>query len=361
MTQYPRRPAGGRGRENTCTRATGAVCRVALAVVLIVAILGCGGPLKKEGEPIRVAAAETVEQLILGKMTVILLRSHGYKVIDKTDLGEPWMVRAALEAGSVDVCWEYTENTYVLYLEHDHPIVDPVWLYDEVVRDDARHRITWLAMAPAQHTLSLVVRPEMAQQYDLHTIADLSAHVSGYKPQTSLCVPQALYTPASGIRGLERVYGFRFNENQIRYETMDDTLAVLAKKGCDCALSADAAEVVSRDLVALEDTAGFFRASNLAVAVRATVLLAYPDLEEPLRQVAAALDAEALATLRYEVEERGQDPEKVARRFLSKHELIKNRWLPPTRTPTAEPTEPVTPNPYPDIDPTPEPTVDVRQ
>jgi len=270
------------------------------------------------------------------------------------------MVRAALEADSIDICWEYTENTYVLYLDHDHPIVDPVWLYDEVMREDAKHRIAWVAMAPAQHTPLIVVRPEYAQQHNLHTLADLARHVAGYKPQISLCVPEDLYTPAHGIRGIEQIYGFRFDEREVHFESLDDTLDVLAVGDCDCALSTDAAEVVNRGLVALDDSAGFFRASNLAVAVRGNRLLDYPELEQPLISLAAALDTETLAALRAEVVNRGQDPAKVARRFLTRQELISVRWLPPTRTPTIRPT-PEGGGPTPTVTSTPTATPDVRQ
>lgn len=330
-----------------------------LALFLTLALVGCG-PAPKKGEPLRVGAADSVEQRLLAQMTMIMLRSHGYQVIDKTELGQPWMVRAALEADSIDICWEYTENTYVLYLDHDHPIADPVWLYNEVVREDAKHRIAWVAMAPAQHTLSVVVRPEYAQQHNLRTLADLARHVEGFKPQTRLCVPEAFYAPAHGIGGIERVYGFRFDEREVRFESLDDALAVLAKGGCDCALSTDAAEVVNRGLVALDDSAGFFRASNLAVAVRANRLLDDAELEEPLTRLAAALDTETLAALRAEVVDRGQNPAKVARRFLSKRELIAVRWLPPTRTPTIEPT-PKGGGPTATVTPTSTATPDVRQ
>ena len=62
----------------------------------------------------------------------------------------------------------------------------------------------------------------MAKAHKWQTIADLINHCRYRDAQMSLCVPQERYTAPSGIRGLERLYGYRFPENLVRYVSIEE-------------------------------------------------------------------------------------------------------------------------------------------
>src|SRR5262245_7184219 len=65
-------------------------------------------PISGTKDVIKVGSKEFTEQLLLGKMLVLLLKDAGYTVEDKTGIGGSPAVRAALESGDIDVYPEYT-------------------------------------------------------------------------------------------------------------------------------------------------------------------------------------------------------------------------------------------------------------
>ena len=307
------RLTSGRGR---------ALRLVCMALVLAGALAGCsaGG---RGDTAVVVAGAESPEQVLLSTLTVQALKAQGYRVVDKTALGSPWVVRSALEAGNVDLCWEYTGDTWMVHLGHDRPISDPAEVYARVREEDAARGIIWLAPAPCLRTMGLVVAREEARSLGIASISDLARHVARVDPFTSLCTPEGLCGLAGGVRGVERVYGTRFNPKHLVYGSIDEAYERAARGECLCAMgySLDAG-LITHDLVVLADDRGFFQASNLAVAVRAPVLEALPGLEEDLGRLSAVLTREAMTGMLRRVTVDGEKPEAVVKRFLDDHDPL---------------------------------------
>ena len=297
--------------------------RCALPCVLILLLLvGC----RSRGQrlaPIVVASADSPEQLVLGEMTVLALEAAGYSVIDKTGLGRPWMVRAALEAGNVDVWWEYTGDTWASHLGHDQPIADPGELYERVRQEDTHNGIVWLPVAPCQRRLVLLMREADAQSKGIASVTDLVRHMDRVAPYLSLCVPEQLYGAVGGIRGLERFYGLRFDEGQVHLMSMSEGYQALAQGECDCTVgfSTDG-EMASANLRSLDDDRGFFQGSNLSAAVRTPLLQERPGLATTLGQITNLLTQEAMVELNRRVAMEADRPGDVARRFLIRNGVI---------------------------------------
>jgi len=294
----------------------------ALMLLLLVAC-GSGG---KRPPPIVVASADSPEQLVLGKMSVLALKAADYEVVDKTGLGRPWVVRAALEAGNVDVWWEYTGETWTAHLGHDRPVGDSDELYQKVRGEDASNEITWLPVAPCRQSLALVMREEAAQRHDISTITDLLGYMERVDPYVSLCTPKEHYGAVSGIRGLERFYDLRFDEERVHLGSMSEGYQSLMRGECDCALGLFTdAEIASGSLRLLADDRGFFQVSNLSAAVRTPILRELPGLAGTLGEIAELLTQEVILDLNRQVTLDGQEPEAVARRFLVSSGVI-GRW-----------------------------------
>lgn len=294
---------------------------VLLALMLCITIMGC----REEADtPIIVASADSPEQVLLGALTVQALRGQGYRVVDKTSLGSPGAVRQALEAGQVDLCWEYTGDTWMVHLGHDRPISDPVQVYERVRETDAARGITWLPPAPSQNTMGLVMARDQARSLGITSISDLAGYVARVDPFIALCTPQERYGLAGGVRGIERVYNVRFNPRYVVYGSIEEGYARVARGECFCAMgySLDVG-LVTHDLVVLVDDRTFFQASNLAVAVRTPVLEALPGLEEDLTRLSALLTQEAMMAMLRDVAIKGENPEVVARRFLAAEGLLR--------------------------------------
>ena len=273
--------------------------------------------------PIVVASADSPEQQVLGQMTIQLLRAAGYTVVDKTNLGQPWMVRAALLAGQVDVWWEYTGETWLVHLHHDRPLGSADETFSRVRQEDAYNQITWVAQAPCQHTFGLVMLRSRAQEIGLATLSELSQYINRRNKDVRLCTPPEQYAATSGIRGLEQVYAMRFNPDLVRFLPLEEGYRALVAGQCDCALGLSTdVEVIKPTYLWLRDDRGFFQASNLAVAVRTPVLREFPALENPLNRLAAALTQEDLGEIRRQLSG-GAKAEAVAKRFLHKSGLLR--------------------------------------
>ena len=295
----------------------------ALIVCLLMGLLaGCQADVPVP-EPVIVASADTPQQRILGTMTVCLLEDCGYAVVDKTGADELKAVRAALEEGTVDICWDYTARTWLMYLKHDQPIFDAEELYDRVRSEDKARQISWIARTPLEHVPTLLVRSELVRRYGFRTIGDVADHMNRVDPDISLCTNETFYQMPSGVTGLERVYGCRFDKDLIQLMPLEESYQAAAEGICDCVLGYPLdVDVQDLDLEPLEDERAFFQASNLAVAIRTQALQEHPELEGILAELAALLDQDNMGRLLREVADDKEKTDVIVKRFLGEHELL---------------------------------------
>ncbi len=125
---------------------------------------------------IEVATKPMTEQYIMGEMIKILVE-------DETDLevnvtqgvgGGTSNIQPAMESGEFDLYPEYTGTAWNMVLKEDG-------LYTEDLFQDLQERyaseydMKWVGMYGFNNTYGLVVRKEIADQYNLKTYSDLSA------------------------------------------------------------------------------------------------------------------------------------------------------------------------------------------
>lgn len=293
-----------------------------LPLLLLLLLLCACQAEERQGAAVRVFSGKSPEQLVLGKITTVALEHYRYRVVDRTGWGSAWMVRKAFAAGNADVCWEYTGDTWRVHLEHDRPIWDAGELYDLVRDEDALQGITWLAPAPCERALGLIMRAETLQQADIGDISGLIEHITHTDPTLTLCVPQALYDTPDGIAGLERVYEFQFDRRRLRLVDMEQGYQALLAGDCDCILNYSSPAAALQEASALKDDRRFFPPSELAVGARTVILQEHPNLEAQLSEISRLLTQERLATMVWQVTEEGRTPESVARQFLRENALL---------------------------------------
>ncbi|MHB0859267.1 MAG: ABC transporter substrate-binding protein [Anaerolineae bacterium] len=288
-----------------------------LSASLLVGVLCACQAGAAKGEPVTVVSAQSPEQMVLGKLTVLALRDEGFQVVDKTGLGSGEATRLAMETGRADVIWEYTGETWLTYQAHELPVRDPRELYDGVRQDDIQRGICWLSPTSCERNMTLLVRAADAQNWKMGRISDIKSHIEGKDPFFRLCAPPEIYRAPSGISGMERVYGLRFHPDYVQLLTLEEGYQALQDGRCDCAIgySADP-ESEPRGLQALVDDGMFFMRSSLAVAARAPVLEQTPGLRESLSRLSSGLTREALTEMTRRVVVEQAKPEDVAKRFL---------------------------------------------
>ena len=288
---------------------------------LLLAVSACGfTPTAGSLGPVTVGSGSSAEQMILGKLTVLALRYDGYQVEDRTGLGDAVAVREALEARDIDICWEYTGDTWAISLHHDLPIRDAHQVYAQVREEDRLNEITWLSPAPCQRRMGVAMRTDDATAKGIVNITDLALYLRRREPNLSLCVSESYDNKAYGTQGLESIYGLRFVRERVQRMSIENGYRALASGDCDVSLgfSTDY-QLRGGELILLKDDKEFFQVSGLAVGVRDPVLREYPRLERSLDRLSTLLTQDALIALNRQVALEGRTPEDVAKRFLREH------------------------------------------
>jgi len=310
-------------------------CIMAFLVVLLIA--SCQPAPSRRGV-LTVASSDAPEQVLLGKMLVLTLRDAGFEVDDRTALGDPWIVRAALEAGSVDMCWQYTGEAWSDYLGHDLPVSDPEEAFHQVRDADALNQITWLAMAPYERKLALLMMRDRANQLGIETLSDLAYYMKTINPEMRICTPEGVSSGAQGLGALARVYKLEFRPSSVRLVPFEQGYEALLRGECDCAVGrlvdADLHIAASGQFAALADDRGFFQASNLALVVRTAVLQEHADVEPRVTEISGLLTHQTMIALSRQASKKGANLETLARRFLKENGILRRWELFPMPTPT---------------------------
>ncbi len=255
-------------------------------------------------DPIKVGSKEFNEQLLLGQMMVILLRESGYAVEDLTGYGGTTAIRAAVEAGEIDLYPEYTGTATSVH--HNIPTsalpTDAERTYMLAKTLDAAEGLTWLEPAPLNNTYTLLVRQELADE-GIQSIDDLAVYLNANAADLILCVESEFYARPDGLPGLQELYGFTFADENILLLEASETYAKLRTGECDVAEGyATDGRINAWGFTSLEDTLAFFPFYNPTPVLRADVLARYPDLAELLNGLSQLLDGPTMSALNARVD-----------------------------------------------------------
>jgi osmoprotectant transport system substrate-binding protein len=306
-----------------------------LAAVVIASLLltACGAPAPTEApaatkapaatEPpaeekglIVVGSKDFTEQFILGYIAVLALEDAGYEVDDQVNLGGTAVNREALLAGEIDLYWEYTGTAWMSHLGHEDPITDPDECYDKVKAEDAGNDLAWLTMAPFNNTYTLMMKQATGEELGIESISDLAEYING-GGDASLCTDQEFYARPDGFKGVEALYGFQFDEEQVIMMDPGLTYKALQDDQCTTGMGfATDGRIPAFGFFNLVDDKQFFPVYNPAPVIRQDVLDANPGVADVLAPVAAALTTEKMMEMNKRVDIDEEDPKDVARDFL---------------------------------------------
>lgn len=270
------------------------------------------------------------DQELLGNIAVELLRAAGADVIDQTGSGNNQAVRQALEAGEIDLYWEYTGTGWVVFLSEAEPISDPEELFRSVAETDlSRNGIKWLDPAPGNNTYAIAQNEETHQRFGIETISDLARLVNENPGETTLCYSDenAFSTRPDGLPGLQRAYDVEFPQEGLNQVLLPSVYDLVARDDgrCDFGVVFSTSGLLQKydELRLLEDDQRFFPPYNPAPTMRTETFEEYPELEELFAPVAERLTTETLQELNAAVRVDGRSPRSVAREWLRENGFIK--------------------------------------
>ena len=281
-----------------------------------------------DGASVSVGSKNFTEEILLGKLTVILLRAAGARVQDLTNIPGSAASRQAQLAGQVDLEWEYTGTAWLTYLNHDNAIPDPQRQYEVVRKEDLRkNRLVWLPPAPMNDTYGFAITQRTYRKYHITKGSQLKDVPVNAR---TFCVESEFTDRPDGLKGYLKTYGVPLGDPQGVPRSNIKTLQTGAiysatAKGGLCNFG----EIFTTDgriqalhLRVLRDDKNFFPKYNGCLVVRKDVLDQYPQIRQLFAKVTRKLTNPTLVKLNGEVDVGGRDPAQVAFDWLKKEGFI---------------------------------------
>ena len=282
-----------------------------------------GGPVKDvdlHGASVSVGSKNFTEQILLGKMATILLKSAGASVKDMTNVPGAATSRQAQLDGDIDFQWEYTGNGWINYLGHHDPILDPGELYRPVRDGDRKNRLEWLPPGAMNNTYGFAATSATAQRLGVHSLSD----VAKLPPdQLTFCVESEFASRNDGFEPMLAAYGIPAGD--VKKSVMDTGAVYQATANGDCnfgeVFTTDG-RIKSLDLTVMDDDLPFFPKYNLSGVVREDLLDAYPGLADLFAPVVAKLDDATMIDLNAKIDVDGEEPVEVAEGWLKEQGFL---------------------------------------
>jgi len=279
------------------------------------------------GGPVNVASKGFTEQVILGKIMVVLLKDRGIPVKDRTSLGGTNVCREALKQGQIDVYMEYTGTAWMTFFKKKEVVRDPMGLFKKVAAVDAKNGLVWLKPAQFNNTYAIVMSAEKADQMGIKTLSDWAAWSKKNPGKMSLASNAEFYSRADGFKGMMEFYGLTFGKeipdaNVKKMETPLCKKAVRDNQVLSGMAFATDGEIKDYNQTVLTDDKNYFPIYNPAPVVRKAVLDQYPNIKFILGEIGPSLDTATMTRLNYRVNVNGEKPEAVAKSWLTGVGLI---------------------------------------
>lgn len=321
------------------TRATAAVASLAAAVTLAGCGLGTAGGFVPSGElagpiadvepldgaSVAVGSKNFSEQLLLGKMALILLKSAGADTTDLTNIPGSASSRQAQVEGQVDLGWEYTGTAWISYLGHEQGIPDEEKQYEAVRDEDLEENgLVWLPPAPMNNTYGFAATQKTAEKLGVEKLSDIADLPVA---ERTFCVESEFANRNDGLEPMLKTYGIPLESEVPRrnIKTLDTGAIYAATANGECnfgEIFTTDGRIKALDLKVLEDDKRFFPAYNVSVVVREELMDEYPQIEELFAPVAAELTDEVLIELNAQIDVDGREPAEVAFDWLQQEGFV---------------------------------------
>jgi osmoprotectant transport system substrate-binding protein len=287
-----------------------------------------GGDVKEvdlAGASLSVGSKNFTEQLILGKIAVILMKSAGADVTDLTNIPGSASARYAQVDGQIDMEWEYTGTAWISYLGHTKPIPDEKKQYEAVRDEDLKENdLAWLEPAPMNNTYGFATPTETLKKLGITKLSEIKKLP---KDKRTFCVESEFKNRNDGFEPMLEAYGIPLGSgvSNSNVKTLATGAIYAATDQGECTFGevfTTDGRIKALDLTVLEDDKNFFPVYNVAPVLRKEVLDANPDLEKLFAPVAEKLTNKVLLDLNAQVDVDGRDPTDVAMDWLKKEGFV---------------------------------------
>ena len=287
-----------------------------LIIILCIATLGCSN----KNDTIKIATKPMTEQFILGEMLKLLIEENTDLIVEITKGigGGTSNIHPAILKGDFDLYPEYTGTSWSFVLKEEG-IPDDETLYNELKNKyNSEYDLSWIGLYGFNNTYGLVIRKDLAEQYNIKTYSDLAK----YSKDFTFGAEYDFYEREDGFDALCKEYGMKFKKSVdldigLKYDAINskeiDIMNVFTTDG----------QLSNSNVVLLDDDKEFYQTYYCGTIVRNNTLKKYPELKDVLMKMNNILTEGEMAELNYKVETEKEDEVKVAKDFLKDKGLLK--------------------------------------
>lgn len=273
-----------------------------------------------QGPTLTVGSKSIQEGILIGKLMVAALQQKGFKVIDRTDMGQTDDLRKALKNRDIDLYPEYTGTAGLFFPE----VAPSVWKdstsgYETAKRlDEEKNGIIWLTPSAADNSWVIAVTRELADK----GITDLPKFAAFIRDggNVTLGSLKELIQRSDGLPAFAEAYRFKLGETQILAldQSKPGAPPPAPPQDFNALLTlGSSAQIAGWNLVVLKDPAKVPMVFRPAPITRRDVIEKHGrKIDEALAPVFKSLDMATLVRLNTRVVVEKVAPEAVAAAYL---------------------------------------------
>ena len=270
------------------------------------------------GRSVTLGTKNFTEEFIVGALYQQALQAKGYKVVYKPNIGATEVVDKALTSGQIDAYPEYTGESAVTVGGINTTVTSAQQEYDLAKNFYAKRGQSMSAMTPFFDTDAIAVTKAYAAKYGLKTTADLKKI-----PHFTLGARPEFQGREQGAVGIQKDYGvknftFKSLALGLQYQALDSGAINAAD-----VFTTDP-QLASGKYVVLTDPKHIFGFQNVTLVINTKKLnqLGGQQFMNIINQVNALLTTPAITAMNKAVAIDKQDPQTVAKTFLSANHVV---------------------------------------
>lgn len=261
-------------------------------------------------------------EILINMYKELIEENSDIEVELKPNFGKTSFLYEALKSGSIDMYPEFTGTITSSLLNDDVGKIsnDPNEVY-ELARDKIYEQDNLALLSPSkfQNTYAIAVREDFANENNIDNVSDLKKvennAVAGFTLEFN--------DREDGNRGLKSLYNL-----DLDVKTMEPALRYTAISNGSIDITdvySTDSQIITNKLKVLEDDKLLFPPYQAAPLLRSETLEKYPELEEILEKLAGKITSDQMTEMNYMVDVEGKTANEVAREFLIKENLIKDK------------------------------------
>lgn len=280
-----------------------------------------------EGTTISVGSKNFSENVLLGKMAIVLLQSAGATVTDLTNIPGSASAREAMLNGQIQGMWEYTGTGWITYLGHEKPIPDEQKQYEAVRSEDLKKNdLVWLKPAPMNNTYGFATTQESFKKYKVEKLSELNKVPVG---ERTFCVESELINRPDGLKGMLEKYDVPLGDpkgvprDNLKTFQTGAIYDATAKGACTFGeVFTTDGRIQALNLKVLEDDRSFFPKYNVSFVLNKETAKEHPEIQDLIAPVAEKLTNKVLLGLNAQIDVEGREPADVAFEWLKKEGFL---------------------------------------